>query len=531
MHLVIALFFGLTTAAIGAAATVWAYTLRVRREAAARANSEAQHAAEILVRLQELATRVAFDVDEHSSQVEEINDKLTSAGDHEPAMIVDVVAKLVETNHRMHERLALNESKLREQAQELQTHAAEARTDALTMLANRRAFDDELARRLAEFRRQGHAFSLIMADVDHFKGFNDTHGHQVGDEMLRNVAKLLRRKMRDMDLVARYGGEEFAIILPGTNLDNACNAALRAREGLEKSHFRHHGKELKVTASFGVAQAQGNEDGTELVSRADKALYAAKDGGRDCVYRHDGQTTHRVVADEQPEFPAAERRQVTAAAPIQQETAEAAGIAAQIVAPEGRLDSHRIDSGPLSGFANRTSFCQQVRNRTAEWKRGGPTFSVALIEVSQCHDESRGRPHVRETAALVAARFLAATVREMDVAARYAPGCVALLLPTAGLFDAIRRAERLREGISQCDYPAETGRTRFMASVGVVQVMEQDDSLSVLRRAETALDAANRQGGNRACYHDGDRCAPIASVLDATGTSACSLVPLEASRP
>ena len=71
-----------------------------------------------------------------------------------------------------------------------------------------------------------------------------------GDEVLRGVAKLLRRKMREMDLVARYGGEEFAIILPGTNLDDACRAALRACEALEKSHFRYNGKELQVTASF-----------------------------------------------------------------------------------------------------------------------------------------------------------------------------------------------------------------------------------------------------------------------------------------
>jgi diguanylate cyclase len=527
--IVIAVLYGLTTATIGAAAAVWACSRSVRRGVAAGANTEAQHAAEILVRLQELATRVAFDVDEHSSQVEEINDKLTSAGDHQPAMIVDVVAKLVETNQRMHERLALNENKLREQAEELQTHAVEARTDALTLLANRRAFDDELARRFAELRRQGRVFSLILADVDYFKRFNDNHGHQVGDEMLRNVAKLLRRKMREMDLVARYGGEEFAIVLPGTSLNDASRAALRACEGLGRSHFRHDGKELKVTASFGVAQAQGNEDGAELVTRADTALYAAKNAGRDCVYLHNGQAIDRAVPDEQPKLPTAKCRPEDAPTPNQQEPPEAAGKAAEGLVSEAKPDANPVDSGPLSGFASRTSFCQQVRNRTAEWKRGGPTFSVALIEVSEYCGDNRDRLRAGETSALVAARFLAATVREMDVAARYAPGCFALLLPTAGLVDAARVAERLREGISQCSCPAEAGWTRFLANVGVVQVMEQDDSLSVLRRAEAALDAARRQGGHRACCHDGEQCVPIDSALEATGCPASSLVPATAS--
>ena len=206
---------------MGAAAASWLSWSHFRRKALAQSSTEGRHAAEVLARLQELATRVAFDVDEHSSQVEEINDKLTSADKHEPTMIVDMVAKLIQANQHMQEKLASTEDKLRDQAQQIQVHAAEARTDALTLLANRRAFDDELARRIAEFRRHRRTFSLIMADVDRFKKFNDAHGHQTGDEVLRGVARLLRRKMREMDLVARYGGEEFAIILPGTNLDDA----------------------------------------------------------------------------------------------------------------------------------------------------------------------------------------------------------------------------------------------------------------------------------------------------------------------
>ncbi len=115
---------------------------------------------------------------------------------------------------------------------------------------------------------------------------------------------------------------------------------------------------------------------------------------------------------------------------------------------------------------------------------------------------------------LATSEFLAAAVREMDIVGHYAPGCFALLLPTAGLADAIRAAERLREGFSEHSFSAQGEQPRLTLSVGVVQVTEKDDSISLLKRAEAALDAADRGGGNRAYYHDGRRCAPITAMLE-----------------
>ena len=297
--LLVALLYG-SAAAITGAAVAWCLCWsHFHRKTRAQSSAEGRHAAEVLTRLHELATRVAIDVDEHGSHVEEINDALTSAGGHEPGAIVDVVARLIQTNQHMQEKLASTEEKLCDQAQRMQVNAAEARTDALTLLANRRAFDEELARRIAEFRRHGRSYSLIMADVDRFKRFNDTYGHPAGDKVLQDVAQMLRRKMREMDLVARYGGEEFAIILPGTNLNDASKAALRACEAIEKCPFRHDEKEFGVTVSFGVAEVLSNEDGAMHVTRADKALYAAKEGGRNCVYRHDGKTVERVIGNKE----------------------------------------------------------------------------------------------------------------------------------------------------------------------------------------------------------------------------------------
>ncbi len=514
--MVVDLLYGIASVLLGAAGTWWLCWRYFSCQASRQGNAKARRAGEVLIRLRDLAMRVAVDVDEHSSQVAEINDKLTSTHGGEPALIVDVVAELFQANQQIQERLTSTENKLREQAEQIQINAVEARTDSLTLLANRRAFDDELARRIAEFDRHGRPFSLLMADVDRFKEVNDAHGHQTGDEVLRGMARLLRRKMREMDLVARYGGEEFAILLPGTNLHAACEAASRAGEAIEKCHFHHDAKDFRVTVSFGVAEVLRNEDGEMLVTRADKALYAAKENGRNCAYRHDGENVHRIVGNKDRAAAESMTRQQSGPAPCESDKDEKAGAPPHGGAAEAEPDLPRaVELDAVSGLACRTTFCQQVRTRMAEWKRGGPTFSVILIEVNQC---AQGEEHcgqrAHQAAMLATSEFLAAVVREMDIVGHYAPGCFALLLPTAALADAIRTAERLRAGFSEHSFSAQDGQPRLTLSVGVIQVTEKDDSISLLKRAEAALDAADRGGGNRVYYHDGRRSAPITAMLE-----------------
>ncbi|MGC9455465.1 MAG: GGDEF domain-containing protein [Phycisphaerae bacterium] len=156
-----------------------------------------------------------------------------------------------------------------------------ARTDGLTGLLNRQYFMAELDRAVSAARRHGRELSVVMADLDHFKNINDTFGHQAGDAVLRRFARLLAENSRKEDTLCRYGGEEFICATPDTDRESAAAFAERVRRALADSHIPRI--EARITASFGVASLREHDTLHSLIKRADEALYAAKDAGRNRV--------------------------------------------------------------------------------------------------------------------------------------------------------------------------------------------------------------------------------------------------------
>ncbi len=153
-------------------------------------------------------------------------------------------------------------------------------TDQLTNLYNRHKVDSEYKQELIRSKRFKRDFSLILLDVDFFKDINDTHGHQTGDKVLKEIAQRLKTGLREADTLGRWGGEEFIILCPETNLEGAKKVSEHLRQKIASTPFPGVGK---ITASFGVVTFTGDDNEESLLARADQALYQAKDAGRNCV--------------------------------------------------------------------------------------------------------------------------------------------------------------------------------------------------------------------------------------------------------
>lgn len=179
-------------------------------------------------------------------------------------------------------------SRLRE---DLEVMRHEAMTDALTGIANRKLFDVELHRTARQSTEESAPMSLLILDIDHFKKFNDTYGHLVGDQVLRLLALTIKNSVKGQDVAARFGGEEFCIILPDTNLDNAVKLAeiIRSKIANKQVTNRTTGETLgQITVSIGVACYRAGEDLSQLIQRSDEAMYKAKRNGRNRVVAESG---------------------------------------------------------------------------------------------------------------------------------------------------------------------------------------------------------------------------------------------------
>jgi diguanylate cyclase len=226
-------------------------------------------------------------VSDNQSHIKALGEVSEAAASSDPRTII---AKLVDELSKATARAAKLEANFAATSEELDSirdslKAAEQRsnTDALTGLANRHSMDEFL--RLAQIAamEKDEALSVFLIDIDHFKKFNDDYGHQVGDQVLRLVAKVLQEGVREVDLAARYGGEELIAVLPGADLE-ACTAVaerIRRRIAEAKLTRRATGKEIgSITVSIGVAQFRLAESADAMIERCDRGLYQAKRLGR-----------------------------------------------------------------------------------------------------------------------------------------------------------------------------------------------------------------------------------------------------------
>jgi diguanylate cyclase len=261
-----------------------------------QASVEAKQCQELLQSLRDVTTKVTSQVDQHNLRLNEASLMLESPEPSAGTVVLAATSLLITANQQLQTELASAKNEIERQREQMDSVMAESRTDALTKLANRRAVDLELERQFDLYRRKQSTVSLLMIDIDHFKRFNDNHGHMIGDMVLQGVARNLAATLRDIDFVGRFGGEEFAALLPLAQLDEAVRAAERIRRAIAETPHNFGEAALQVTLSVGIAEIRSDESPADLVRRADEALYAAKRGGRNKCFYHDGMACNPSTA-------------------------------------------------------------------------------------------------------------------------------------------------------------------------------------------------------------------------------------------
>lgn len=256
-----------------------------------RSKDERAATMKALLALLKKTEELTDDVDTRNAELEDVGrsvEELNLSGemaDLQQALLRQI-SSVIESNKKLEDDLVCARYTLEEQAQELDRTRRVARTDSLSGVANRMSFDETLAFWLSSSKRRDTRFTLVMADIDHFKWINDTHGHPAGDRVVTHIGEVLQERVRDSDYVARIGGDEFALLLAQENPALAAEIAERVRAAISSKNFDvgPNGEGVAVTFSMGVALSRDDDTTDSILDRVDKALYLSKQAGRNCLH-------------------------------------------------------------------------------------------------------------------------------------------------------------------------------------------------------------------------------------------------------
>ena len=267
----------------------WGASTRTNKE---RQNvvREREKTLKVLAGLLTSTEQLTTDVSQYNTEIRGVGQKLDDMHvDGELAVfqqaMLQQVAAVLESNRKLEDDLQCTKIRVEAQAQEIDRARKEARTDPLSGVGNRAAFDERLQYSLALYRRQRIPFVLVLADVDHFKWINDGHGHQAGDLVVQGIGRLLKSCLREEDFAARYGGDEFALLLSNVDLAYSARIVERLRGLISERNFDQGSGDERIAVTLSVGLAASWEEATpeEILRRADTALYRSKELGRNNV--------------------------------------------------------------------------------------------------------------------------------------------------------------------------------------------------------------------------------------------------------
>ncbi|QDT13922.1 diguanylate cyclase [Stieleria marina] len=265
--------------------------------------AERQRMLELLREIGTWSNEYSGQLSEYQNELGELSRSVQQNSGSDPKIgdtserITMLLQQFMQNSGQLQQRLDAAEFQLEQKTRQIECYLNEARTDSLTGLFNRRAFDQRLEELFRNYRRGGRSFVVALIDIDHFKMVNDTHGHQTGDAALQAISNLLKQCLSETLMVSRFGGEEFAVIMDGPLL-SAARQLDTIRRSLCQRGLELEKMKLTTSMSVGLSEPMDDASASSVVRRADEALYAAKNFGRNRVYYHDGREPTLVGSPE-----------------------------------------------------------------------------------------------------------------------------------------------------------------------------------------------------------------------------------------
>ncbi len=451
-----------------------------------------------------LTYRVAADVSAHSEKVEAINGRLHEPAAEQPDHILSAINELIAANQQMQSQLADARKRIADQSEMIEEASQQARTDALTGLANRRALNEFLQNCLDAIQPTECA-GLLLLDIDHFKSFNDTYGHTTGDAVLAAFARNIKKFCNQECYPARYGGEEFAVILTGTSAELLAEKASALRKFVSEQTISYEDLHLKITASAGLCVLAKDDSLQTAYDRADEGLYRAKKAGRNQGFWLS--STHwQPFPQEEPA--AAKERAPDAQTLIRQTNAarDRVGVAGGSNGRGSTDDASELEGGTLyrksmgdvldlTTFMTRTTvYFDQLRR--AELPATGMLIAAQWQEPLNANDSKACWNTVLG--------LIQSQLRGIDVICIYRANTACVFLPGCSTEAAVERASRIQMLLenSRGDWqPLDHCPDRL--SISIAQALSHEEPCGFMERLDSALNEAQDSGRFELVIHDG----------------------------
>lgn len=411
-------------------------------------------------RLEEYGLAVVSDVE--TTPVQALDSVTPTEGvDASHAMVIRAVSELLEANAAMQTQLKQAHDRIHKQAAQIESAERRAQTDSLTRVPNRRAFDKHIQQRAKLGATK--AGTLALLDVDEFKRFNDLHGHQAGDEVLKIVAKIVHSRLRSYGLVARFGGEEFAILLDGIPVANAKSLVERARLAIGEREIPFENQVLRVTASIGLAEHAAGESVAEWIQRADAALYYSKKAGRDCGHWMNGELPVRIECGR--------RRVLPGASVATSSMPDGAEPSRDDVGVRGDQNGNVLaDAQSLAALFDRMRV--QIRNGTS-----------MVVMAIRCNE------NIEESVFRALSQVVRAAVRGVDRIAMLDSSTLLVGMPSVEAESAAKRARKICQSADAIGL-RWTGAGKRPFGIGITEVAAEENFSAVVSRSLEAADQA-----------------------------------------